>query len=103
MPQTPAEPRTGSLTHIVTTYSGCRAGYPVVWAAFDGGHIAAPQDGASQPHRQQRQTNQLHAQRQRLHHRLTDNRRPARRADCDNGRVAPMRNSASGPLPLLTW
>ncbi|MFV2084797.1 cellulose binding domain-containing protein [Micromonospora sp. LOL_021] len=36
----------GSLTHRTTTYSGCRAGYPVVWAAFDGGHIAAPQDGA---------------------------------------------------------
>ncbi len=45
-PQTPREPAQGSLTHIVTTYSGCSAGHPVVWAAFDGGHIAAPQDGA---------------------------------------------------------
>jgi len=31
----------------VTSYSGCRAGYPVQWAAFDEGHIAAPQDGAT--------------------------------------------------------
>ncbi|MFF0311208.1 cellulose binding domain-containing protein [Streptosporangium sp. NPDC004379] len=44
--QNPPEPAQGSLTHRVTTYSGCRAGYPVVWAAFDEGHIAAPQDGA---------------------------------------------------------
>ncbi|EEP71116.1 ferruloyl esterase fee1B [Micromonospora sp. ATCC 39149] len=43
----PPEPRAGSLTHTVFSYSGCRSGYPVVWAAFDGGHIAAPQDGAS--------------------------------------------------------
>ncbi|GAA3732949.1 hypothetical protein GCM10022225_13820 [Plantactinospora mayteni] len=42
----PPEPTAGSLTHRVTTYSGCSAGHPVVWAAFDGGHIAAPQDGA---------------------------------------------------------
>ncbi|PTA47623.1 cellulose binding domain-containing protein [Micromonospora sp. RP3T] len=42
----PPEPRSGSLTHTVYAYSGCRPGYPVVWAAFDGGHIAAPQDGA---------------------------------------------------------
>ncbi|ROO58926.1 poly(3-hydroxybutyrate) depolymerase [Micromonospora sp. Llam0] len=45
-PQNPPEPAVGSLTHRTTAYSGCRAGYPVVWAAFDGGHIAAPQDGA---------------------------------------------------------
>ncbi len=44
--QTPREPAAGSLTHVVTNYSGCRSGYPVAWAAFDGGHIAAPQDGA---------------------------------------------------------
>ncbi|MBM7085572.1 cellulose binding domain-containing protein [Micromonospora humidisoli] len=44
--QNPPEPSQGSLTHRSTTYSGCRAGYPVVWAAFDEGHIAAPQDGA---------------------------------------------------------
>ncbi|MFI6327613.1 cellulose binding domain-containing protein [Micromonospora chersina] len=45
--QNPAEPAQGSLTHRVTTYSGCSAGHPVVWAAFDEGHIAAPQDGAA--------------------------------------------------------
>nr|WP_107428887.1 cellulose binding domain-containing protein [Streptomyces kebangsaanensis] len=44
--QNPPEPAQGSLTHRVTTYSGCSAGYPVAWAAFDEGHIAAPQDGA---------------------------------------------------------
>ncbi|MER6154006.1 cellulose binding domain-containing protein [Streptomyces sp. NPDC001868] len=44
-PQNPPEPAQGSLTHRVTTYSGCAAGYPVAWAAFDEGHIAAPQDG----------------------------------------------------------
>ncbi|MBP2328833.1 poly(3-hydroxybutyrate) depolymerase [Kibdelosporangium banguiense] len=44
--QNPPEPARGSLTHRTTTYSGCRGGYPVAWAAFDGGHIAAPQDGA---------------------------------------------------------
>jgi poly(3-hydroxybutyrate) depolymerase len=42
----PAEPSQGSLTHIKTSYS-CRAGYPVTWIAFDGGHIAAPRDGAT--------------------------------------------------------
>ncbi|KUN24975.1 cellulose-binding protein [Streptomyces antibioticus] len=45
-PQNPPEPAQGSLTHRVTTYSGCSAGHPVAWAAFDEGHIAAPQDGA---------------------------------------------------------
>ncbi|MDX3778150.1 cellulose binding domain-containing protein [Streptomyces europaeiscabiei] len=44
--QNPPEPTQGSLTHRVTTYSGCSAGHPVAWAAFDEGHIAAPQDGA---------------------------------------------------------
>lgn len=44
--QNPPEPTQGSLSHRTTTYTGCRAGYPVVWAAFDEGHIAAPQDGA---------------------------------------------------------
>ncbi|MBN1171406.1 MAG: ricin-type beta-trefoil lectin domain protein [Micromonosporaceae bacterium] len=43
--QSPPEPKSGSLTHITTTYSGCRAGYPVVWAAFDGGHTPGPVDG----------------------------------------------------------
>jgi poly(3-hydroxybutyrate) depolymerase len=44
--QNPPEPSQGSLQHRVTTYSGCASGKPVVWAAFDEGHIAAPQDGA---------------------------------------------------------
>lgn len=45
--QNPPEPAQGSRTHRVTAYSGCSAGHPVVWAAFDEGHIAAPQDGAA--------------------------------------------------------
>ncbi|MER6828217.1 lectin [Streptosporangium sp. NPDC000563] len=44
-PQNPPEPGSGSRTHITTTYSGCRAGYPVVWAAFDNGHMPGPVDG----------------------------------------------------------
>lgn len=44
--QNPPEPTQGSLMHRITTYSGCSAGHPVAWAAFDEGHIAAPQDGA---------------------------------------------------------
>ena len=47
-PQNPPEPAYGSLTHIITAYSGCRAGYPVVWAAFDGaGHDPGPIDGST--------------------------------------------------------
>ncbi|WP_341716298.1 RICIN domain-containing protein [Micromonospora sp. FIMYZ51] len=43
--QSPREPAAGSRTHITTTYSGCRAGYPVQWAAFDNGHMPGPVDG----------------------------------------------------------
>jgi hypothetical protein len=46
--QSPREPAAGSRTHITTTYSGCRAGYPVVWAAFDGGHGPGPIDGGGE-------------------------------------------------------
>ncbi|WP_425338585.1 ricin-type beta-trefoil lectin domain protein [Kitasatospora phosalacinea] len=47
-PQNPPEPAPGSLTHVVTAYSGCRSGYPVVWAAFDGaGHDPGPIDGCT--------------------------------------------------------
>src|SRR5690349_19590099 len=47
-PQNPPEPAQGSLTHIVTAYSGCKPGYPVVWAAFDGaGHDPGPIDGCT--------------------------------------------------------
>jgi hypothetical protein len=45
--QNPPEPGNGSLTHIVTAYSGCRSGYPVVWAAFDNGHMPGPVDGTT--------------------------------------------------------
>ncbi|SDH46954.1 Poly(3-hydroxybutyrate) depolymerase [Lentzea fradiae] len=47
-PQNAPEPRAGSRTHIVTAYSGCRAGYPVVWAAFDGGHTPGPIDSGGE-------------------------------------------------------
>ncbi|MFE0588370.1 cellulose binding domain-containing protein [Micromonospora echinospora] len=47
--QNPREPSRGSLTHITTVYSGCRAGYPVQWAAFDGDHTPSPVDGSSSP------------------------------------------------------
>jgi poly(3-hydroxybutyrate) depolymerase len=42
--QNPPEPGQGSGTHITTAYSGCRAGYPVQWAAFDGDHVPLPVD-----------------------------------------------------------
>jgi poly(3-hydroxybutyrate) depolymerase len=45
--QSPREPTQGSLTHITTTYSGCRAGFPVQWAAFDGDHTPMPVDGTT--------------------------------------------------------
>ncbi|WP_024754454.1 RICIN domain-containing protein [Streptomyces exfoliatus] len=45
-PQSPREPAAGSRTHVTTAYSGCRAGYPVQWAAFDGGHLPGPVDGS---------------------------------------------------------
>ncbi|GAA4721122.1 cellulose binding domain-containing protein [Phytohabitans rumicis] len=44
-PQSPREPGAGSRTHITTAYTGCRAGYPVQWAAFDNGHMPGPVDG----------------------------------------------------------
>ncbi|PTA46628.1 cellulose binding domain-containing protein [Micromonospora sp. RP3T] len=47
--QTPREPALNSFTHITTVYSGCRAGYPVQWAAFDGDHTPSPVDGSGSP------------------------------------------------------
>jgi poly(3-hydroxybutyrate) depolymerase len=44
--QNPPEPAPGSGRHITTAYA-CRAGYPVRWAAFDGGHGPGPVDGCS--------------------------------------------------------
>jgi poly(3-hydroxybutyrate) depolymerase len=46
-PQNPPEPAPGSLTHIITNYSGCRAGFPVEWVAFDEDHNPAPADGVT--------------------------------------------------------
>jgi hypothetical protein len=46
--QNPPEPAQGSGRHITTAYSGCRQGYPVVWAAFDGGHGPGPVDGGGE-------------------------------------------------------
>ncbi|GIF02423.1 cellulose binding domain-containing protein [Paractinoplanes rishiriensis] len=45
--QNPPEPANGSLRHITTAYAGCRAGYPVQWAAFDGDHTPEPVDGGA--------------------------------------------------------
>ena len=45
--QNPPEPATGSLRHITTAYAGCRAGYPVQWAAFGGDHTPEPADGGA--------------------------------------------------------
>jgi len=49
-PQNPPEPAQGSLTHVVTYYTGCRAGYPVVWGAFDGPHAPNAVDGSADPY-----------------------------------------------------
>ncbi|KAF7175427.1 hypothetical protein CNMCM7691_008528 [Aspergillus felis] len=47
-PQNPQEPAAGSGTHIKTVYSGCSAGHPVWWIAFDGPHEPLATDaGAS--------------------------------------------------------
>ncbi|MDQ1307266.1 MAG: hypothetical protein QG671_3098 [Actinomycetota bacterium] len=46
--QNPPEPAQGSGRHVITAYSGCRQGYPVVWAAFDGGHGPGPVDGGGE-------------------------------------------------------
>lgn len=45
--QSPPEPASSNNTHIVTSYAGCKPGYPVTWAAFNGGgHTPAPVDGS---------------------------------------------------------
>ena len=38
------EPTSGSRTHFTTTATGCKSGYPMKWAAHDGGHIQAAAD-----------------------------------------------------------
>jgi poly(3-hydroxybutyrate) depolymerase len=40
----PSEPKSGSKTHTITKYSGCKEGYPVEWVAFDGTHVGTPLD-----------------------------------------------------------
>lgn len=40
----PPEPKSGSNTHTSFAYSGCSAGHPVEWYAFDGGHTPVPPD-----------------------------------------------------------
>ena len=45
--QNAPEPPAGSGTHITTAYTGCSAGYPVVWHAFDGGHTPTPTDAGN--------------------------------------------------------
>jgi poly(3-hydroxybutyrate) depolymerase len=45
--QNATETTQGSLNHVVYTYTGCRSGYPVVWASFDAGHTPGPVDGSS--------------------------------------------------------
>jgi poly(3-hydroxybutyrate) depolymerase len=49
-PQNPREPAQGSLTHVVTYYTGCKAGYPVAWGAFDGPHAPNAVDGSADPY-----------------------------------------------------
>ncbi len=45
MAMNPPEPSAGSGMHICTSYQGCKAGYPVEWCAFDGGHTPGNVDG----------------------------------------------------------
>jgi len=44
-PMSPPEPSAGSGKHTCTSYQGCKAGYPVEWCAFDGGHTPGNVDG----------------------------------------------------------
>ncbi|KAK4221606.1 family 1 putative carbohydrate esterase, partial [Podospora fimiseda] len=42
------EPGRGSGRHVTTAFNGCRQGYPVSWAAFDGGHWPGAVDGGGE-------------------------------------------------------
>lgn len=44
----PQEPAAGSGVHVKTEYTGCTAGYPVTWIAFDGGHWPGAVDGGGE-------------------------------------------------------
>jgi len=47
-PQSPPKVSQSQLTHICTTYQGCKAGYPVEWCVFNGGgHTPAAVDGST--------------------------------------------------------
>jgi poly(3-hydroxybutyrate) depolymerase len=37
-------PPAGSGGHVKTVYQGCKAGFPVTWVEFDGGHSPQPKD-----------------------------------------------------------
>jgi cellulase/cellobiase CelA1 len=43
-PANPPDPAPGSGTHTTFVYSGCSAGHPTIWYAFDGGHTPVPTD-----------------------------------------------------------
>lgn len=45
--QNPPDPAAGSGTHTKVVYSGCSAGRPLVWYAFDGGHTPTPTDSGN--------------------------------------------------------
>jgi poly(3-hydroxybutyrate) depolymerase len=45
--QNPPDPAAGSGTHTKVVYSGCSAGHPLVWYAFDGGHTPTPTDSGN--------------------------------------------------------
>ncbi|KAK4165592.1 alpha/beta-hydrolase [Cladorrhinum sp. PSN259] len=45
--QSPADARPGSGSLIRTQFQGCKAGYPVTWLTFDGGHTSTPTLGGA--------------------------------------------------------
>ena len=45
--KTAGEPARNSRQRIKTTYE-CKAGYPLVFTAFDGDHVATPNDSGSE-------------------------------------------------------
>ena len=45
--QNPSDPSAGSGTHTKIVYSNCRAGYPLIWYGYDGGHTPTPTDSGN--------------------------------------------------------
>jgi len=41
----PAEVSSGSKSHSLSKFEGCKEGYPVWWSSFDSGHSPVPADG----------------------------------------------------------